>query len=201
MAHGERIAMAGAGMQARMAPTREARRFLRRQAWQERFHVAVFANAAAALSADAHSLHHDAFETPPVLVDWREQINRALSRNRLIDSLLVQQVFLEGLGHVILRQLDRHEHESNECLARLGHMIQRQEEEHHQFGLRLLESELHLDPSARPRLVKLGRSLFQQAQDLLAGLSGEFEVLDPEYGDYVAQLESGFPTDVPGVGR
>ena len=106
MAHGERVAMEGASLQARIAPNREARRFLRRQAWQERFHTAIFAHAAAALPADASSPGHGKSAMPAVLTDWRAQIVNALQRDRLAESLLVQQVFLEGLGHVVLRQLD-----------------------------------------------------------------------------------------------
>jgi len=106
MAHGERVAMEGAGLQMRIAPNREARQFLRRQAWQERFHTAIFANAAAALPADPCSPGHDKSAMPAVLSDWRTQIVNALQRDRLAESLLVQQVFLEGLGHIVLRQRD-----------------------------------------------------------------------------------------------
>jgi 1,2-phenylacetyl-CoA epoxidase catalytic subunit len=199
MAHGERVAMEGAGLQARIAPTRDARHFLRRQAWQERFHAAVFAGAAAALPSNAKVSGRDHGAMPSVLSEWRVRSLQALSRGRFAESLLVQQVFLEGLGHVILRQLDTNVQAADDRLSRLGHMIQRQEAQHHAFGLRLLERELSRDPASGTRLDAAGRSLFQQAQDLLAGLSDAFEVLDPDGVDYVAALQAELPRFVPGV--
>jgi hypothetical protein len=138
---------------------------------------------------------------PAVLSDWRAQIVNALQRDRLAESLLVQQVFLEGLGHIVLRQLDARLLGSDDRLSRLGRMIQRQEEQHHQFGLNQLECELRRDPSSRSRLEKIGRSLSQQAEDLLAGLSDAFDVLDPGHGDYVAELLAELPAHLPGVAR
>ena len=204
MTHGERVAMEGASLQACIAPTREVRLFLRRQARHERFHALVFAGAAAKLSPDTHSSKHGAATMPPALSDWRAQIVDAVRRGRLAESLLVQQVYLEGLGHVLLRRLESQLAEgdqanSHDRLVRLRRLILRQEQQHHTFGLRLLDSELLRDPAVRPRLEKIGRSLFGQAEQLLASLADSFDALDWHPGDTVAELRAYLPAGVPGV--
>jgi len=199
MAQGERIAMEGAGLQARIAPDRAGRHFFRQQVRQERFHAVVFAGAAALLSAGHREWPCRYSQLPPALVAWRAQIVDATARGRLAESLLVQQVFLEGFGHVLLHRFGACLTNPDERWSRLHRLILGQEAQHHRVGLQLLDRELHRVPAAYPRLERIGRSLFGQAEQLLANLAQAFEALDWQNSDAVAELRAGLPAGVPGA--
>ena len=119
MAQGERVAMDGANRQAEIAPTRSARRFLRRQARHEGFHAWVFDQARLRLSPDSIR----SSDIPKELWDWQQQIRNAVLRGDFAQAVLLQQVFLEGLGHVFLKRIDLQLAWRGNHLARLRRLI------------------------------------------------------------------------------
>lgn len=92
--HGERMAHGCAQRQATLAPDPKARRFLTTQARQEAMHAVVFRGAIAWLAprhlGDAPFL--------PALEDYRRLLTEALERGDWLESILAEQVILEGLG-------------------------------------------------------------------------------------------------------
>ena len=136
---------------------------------------------------------------PAILAEWHCQIQTAVRHSKLPESLLVQQVFLEGLGHIVLEQIDKELSGRTNRLTRLRGLILRQEQQHHEFGLQLLRQELNLDSSVRARLEPVGASLFQNAAQLLGDLSPAFAVLDADDFDYLTALRACLPDDMPGV--
>jgi hypothetical protein len=197
MAHGERIAMDGARMQAKICRDNEVRKFLMRQARHEQFHAFVFTRAAnvvaSAIDAPAQ------VPVPPVMELWRQQIFQAIQRKQLAESLLMQQVYLEGLGSVVLQQLDSDLAVVGDPLAGLRRLILRQEAQHHEFGLRILEQEIIANPDVTPRLEMLGRSLIAQAEELLEDLADTFAAADTPHHVFMSQLHAQLPSSVPGV--
>ena len=92
--HGERLANECAKAQAALAPDAGSRRFLLSQARQEAAHALVFQGAIAWLAPR----HLGATPFLPALVEYRAILNEALARNDLLETLLAEQVILEGLA-------------------------------------------------------------------------------------------------------
>ena len=155
--YGERVAHACAKKQAELAHDPGAQRFLLRQARQEAAHAIVFQGAIAWLApkhlGDAPCL--------PALEDYRAILDEALARNDLLETLLAEQVILEGLGEAILTRIEEGLVKRAAPFGRLRRLLLQQEEAHHGFGRRMLE-----------RAITEGRidveTLRRRAQDYLA---------------------------------
>ena len=155
--HGERLANECAKAQADLAPDSASRRFLLSQARQEAVHAVVFQGAIAWLApkhlGDAPFL--------PALEEYRKILDEALARNDLLETLLAEQVILEGLGEAILTRIEEGLVKRAAPFGRLRRILLQQEEAHHGFGRRMLE-----------RAMAGGRidaeTLCRRAQDYLA---------------------------------
>lgn len=99
---GEQVAHDCAKAQAPLAPEPGMRQFLEGQSRQEGQHAFAFQTAIAWL-APSH-LGASPFWKP--FKDYRRLIESALRRGDLYETLLVEQVILEGLGEVTLRKLE-----------------------------------------------------------------------------------------------
>ena len=155
--HGERLANECAKAQAALAPDFASRRFLLSQARQEAVHAVVFQGAIAWLApkhlGDAPFL--------PALEEYRKILDEALARNDLLETLLAEQVILEGLGEAILTRIEEGLVKRAAPFGRLRRILLQQEEAHHGFGRRMLEramSEGRID----------AETLRRRAQDYLA---------------------------------
>jgi hypothetical protein len=133
--HGGRMAHDCANAQAALAPDVMSRRFLFSQARQEAAHALVFRGAIAWLApkhlGDAPFL--------PALETYRTMLNDALSRQDFLETLLAEQVILEGLGEAILTRIEEGLLRRAAPLGRLRRVLLRQEEAHHGFGRRMVE--------------------------------------------------------------
>jgi hypothetical protein len=132
---GEELAHDCARRQAQLAVDRRQRRFLNSQARQEAMHAIVFHSAVAWLAprhlGDAPFL--------PALEEYRRLLDDALERRDFYETILAEQVILEGLGEAILTRIEVGLARRQAPLGRLRRILLRQEEAHHQFGRRLLE--------------------------------------------------------------
>ncbi|MCC6139227.1 MAG: ferritin-like domain-containing protein [Nitrospira sp.] len=133
--HGERMANECARAQAALAPDTPSRRFLLSQARQEAMHAVVFQGAIAWLApkhlGDAPFL--------PALEAYRNILNDALARQDLLETILAEQVILEGLGEAILTRIEEGLVKRAAPFGRLRRILLQQEEAHHGFGRRMLE--------------------------------------------------------------
>jgi GNAT superfamily N-acetyltransferase len=154
---GERMANECAKAQAALAPDPGSRRFLLSQARQEAAHALVFQGAIAWL-APRHL-----GDTPflPALEEYRKLLDDALARNDLLETLLAEQVILEGLGEAILTRIEEGLVKRAAPFGRLRRMLLQQEEAHHGFGRRMLERAM-----AEGRID--AETLRRRAQDYLA---------------------------------
>lgn len=133
--HGERLAHACAKAQAALVDDPRLRRFLLTQARQESMHAWVFQGAIAWL-APRH-LGGDPFL--PGLEQYRVLLNDALARHDLAETLLAEQIILEGLGEAILSRIEAGLVKREAPFGRLRRVLLHQEEAHHEFGCRQLE--------------------------------------------------------------
>jgi hypothetical protein len=147
---GERMAHQCAKAQAALVPDRGAGRFLLSQARQEATHAVVFQGAVAWLAprhlGDAPFL--------PALEAYRKKLDDALARRDFLETLLAEQVILEGLGEAILTRIEEGLVKRAAPFGRLRRILLHQEKAHHEFGRRRLEramAEGRTDPEALRR--------------------------------------------------
>jgi|SRR5678815_3800601 len=133
--HGERLANECAKAQAALAMDSRSRRFLLSQARQEAAHALVFQGAIAWLAP----MHLGNAPFLPAIEEYRRILNDALARQDLLETLLAEQVILEGLGEVILTRIDEGLIKRAASFGRLRRTLLQQEEAHHGFGRRMLE--------------------------------------------------------------
>ncbi len=186
---GERLARDCATRQAALAPTAGMRRFLLGQARQESYHALVFQGAIAWLSPR----HLGRCSLLPPLERYRVLLQEALDAGRFAESLLAEQIILEGLGEAILKRVEAGLTKRDAPFGRLRRILLHQEEAHHEFGLRVLERQLTQDPG-------VGESLRVRAQDYVAltegmvtTLSALFESLDEDPAAYATEAKSYLP--------
>lgn len=133
--HGERLANECAKAQATLALDARSRRFFLSQARQEAVHAIVFQGAIAWLAprhlSDAPFL--------PALEEYRRLLGDALARQDLFETVLAEQVILEGLGEAILTRIEEGLVKRAAPFGRLRRVLLQQEEAHHGFGRRMLE--------------------------------------------------------------
>ncbi len=186
---GERLARDCATRQAALAPTAGMRRFLLGQARQESYHAWVFQGAIAWLSPR----HLGRCSLLPPLERYRVLLQEALDAGRFAESLLAEQIILEGLGEAILKRVESGLTKRDAPFGRLRRILLHQEEAHHEFGLRVLERQLTQDPG-------VGESLRVRAQDYVAltegmvtTLSALFESLDEDPAAYATDAKTYLP--------
>ncbi len=186
---GERLARDCATRQAALAPTAGMRRFLLGQARQESYHALVFQGAIAWLSPR----HLGRCSLLPPLERYRVLLQEALDAGRFAESLLAEQIILEGLGEAILNRVESGLTKRDAPFGRLRRVLLHQEEAHYEFGLRVLERQLTEDPG-------VGESLRVRAQDYMAlteamvtTLSALFESLDEDPAVYATDAKSYLP--------
>lgn len=121
--------------QAALSQDSGTRRFLQSQAKQEALHVWVFQGAIAWLAPK----HLGDSPFLPALEEYRAILRDALNRRDLLETLLTEQVILEGLGEAILTRIEQGLLKRGAPFGRLRRVLLQQEAAHHGFGRRRLE--------------------------------------------------------------
>lgn len=182
---GERLAQDCATNQAWLAPTTASKRFFRAQSNQEAFHVKVLEKAVRWLSPRGE---HVSVALKP-MEDYRRLIDEALRRQRLAETVLAQQVILEGLGEFVFERISEGISERGLGFKRIRQLLLRQELAHHRFGMRYMERLSDPDSILKDRAqdyLGLGLTMLDELHDLL-----EYFDEDPEL--YVTGLYRNMP--------
>ncbi len=169
---GERLAQECASRQAVLAPDRRMRRFLITQAKQEGFHAWVFQRAASALAPRAKAFDSRASSA---IKHFRERLFADLDSGNLAGSLVGMQVVLEGMGTVVLKEMDMALSRHGNRFVPLRRTLLQQEEAHHAFGLRSLERLCADERVALPPLVMAGREYLELSGGILAACAELFQ--------------------------
>jgi len=138
---GEQLAHDCAKAQAELAPNNSMQTFLDSQARQEGRHALIFQWAIRWLTPRT---------TRPPLVSkhmsqYRQLLMVAIKEQNFAESLLAEQIILEGLGEAILGRLETGLANRKAPFGRLRRILLHQEEAHHAFGLRTLERMVAVD--------------------------------------------------------
>ncbi len=187
---GERLAHEGALRQAGMAKDPGARRFLLAQAQQEVFHARIFQSL-------IDNLVPKGVKAPPglaVMERYRACLMDAIERRDFAESLLAQQVVLEGLGQVVLTRLDAGVTKRGLGLARLRHLVLNQEKAHHGFGLHCLQRLVKNHQAETQSLRERCQEYLALTHSMLAMLSDFFVFFDENPEEYIQALHRHLPS-------
>jgi hypothetical protein len=176
LADGERLANACARAQASLVTDPRERAFLLGQARQEAIHAMVFQTAIAWLAP--RYLGNEPVLAP--LQEYRKRIFDALSRQDVIESLLAEQVILEGLGEALLNRIESGLVRRAAPFRRLRRMLLQQEEAHHGFGRRMLERAMAEHRTDAATLRRLAVDYLGLTERMVIGLRNLFESIDED---------------------
>lgn len=182
---GENLARDCARSQARLASHAASQRFFAAQSRQEAFHVTVLDGAVRWLSP--RGVHSDVALKP--MEEYRRLIDEALLRRDLAETVLAQQVILEGLGEFTFERISDGISHRGLGFRRIKRLLQRQELAHHQFGMRYLEK---LDSPERT-LKARGEDYMGLALTMLVELQDLLEFFDEDPALYVKGLHQNTP--------
>ena len=183
---GERLAETCATRQATIATQPGMRRFLLAQSRQEAMHAAVFENAANWLAPARKS----AQPMSPAMRRYRAHLDAALCAGDLAETLLAQQVILEGLGEVVLTNIAAGIQRRNGVLQRLHRSLLRQEQTHHGFGVSQLRHMLGTGLISAETLRCKAHEYLACAEAMLDEMQDQFDYFDEDAAQYKHALRA-----------
>ena len=177
---GEQLAHDCAQAQVSLTPERGMQTFLARQARQEGYHAIAFQGAIRWLTPH---LRHP-LPISKHMNTYRELLEAAIDRHDLAETLLAEQIILEGLGEAILKKIEAGLLKRGAPFKRLRRMLIHQEEAHHQFGLRVLSKMLERGEESHDSLHDRAQEYLPLAKMLLFSAQDAFYSIDEDPQEY-----------------
>jgi hypothetical protein len=181
---GEYLASDCARAQAQLAPDSGMRRFLRSQARQESYHAIVFQSNIAWLAPR----HLGTCPLLPPLGQYRVLIEDAIRRGDLAETLMAEQIILEGLGEAILVRIEEGLAKRNAPFERLRRMLLQQEEAHHGFGCRTLDRMFAAGVTTPEVLWDRGQEYLGLTHAMVASLADLFTSIEEDSTAWAADV-------------
>jgi hypothetical protein len=187
--HGERLAQTCAKAQSTLARDPSHRRFFLSQARQEAMHAMVFRGAIAWLAPRYLG------NTPVLqaLEDYTKLLFAALARKDLVETILAEQVILEGLGEAILTRIEAGLVKRAAPYGRLRRILLYQEEAHHGFGRRMLERAIADGHTDAVTLRCHAQDYLELTERMVLGLSDVFESINEDPAAWAADIRTFLP--------
>ena len=173
---GERLAHDCARAQAGLARDGKMRRFLLGQARQEALHAMVFQGAITWLAPR----HLGACPLLPPLERYRALLEQAIRERNFVETLLAEQIILEGLGEAILSRIEDGLAKRGAAFGRLRRILLRQEEAHHAFGRRALDRAIVEGRTSPEELRSRAQKYLALTDAMVATLGDLFESIDED---------------------
>jgi hypothetical protein len=188
--YGERLAQECASRQALLvADSPKLARFLRGQARQEAAHARLFQAAILWLAQRGQG----SCPALPPIERYRVLLDDAIKRHDLIETLLAEQVILEGLGEAILARIEVGLEKRGAAFRFLRRMLLHQEQAHHDFGCRLLERAIASGETSPEALRLLAQEYLVLTDRMVETLADLFEAIDEDPALYVSNAKSVLP--------
>ncbi len=189
MVLGEQLAHDCAKAQASLVREPGLKQFLAGQAKQEGRHALVFQWAIRWLAPRG----------PQSLVishqmnQYRQLLMTALTRGDFPESLLAEQIILEGLGQAILRRLETGLLKRQAPFRKIRQILLQQEEAHHGFGLRTLKRMVDDGHTSTDYLAELAPAYLELAKALLYSAQDSFYFIQEDPHEYWKDFQRGLP--------
>src|SRR5215472_6710367 len=187
---GERLAHDCAKAQAALAPEAGMCQFLLGQARQERYHAVIFQGAIAWLAP--RCLGSCPMLQP--LEHYRRLIEDAISRGDLAETLLAEQIILEGLGEAILRRIEAGLVKRHAPFGRLRRILLSQEQAHYGFGQRTLTRVIASGQTSTEALRPRGQEYLALTDAMVSTLNDLFESVDEDPSVWASDAKSYVPS-------
>lgn len=191
---GEQLAHDCAKAQAKLAPEVGMRRFLLGQARQEGYHAVIFQGAIAWLAPR----HLGSCPMLQPLERYRSLIEDAISRGDLAETLLAEQIILEGLGEAILRRIEAGLVKRDAPFGRLRRILLSQEEAHYGFGQRALARVIASGRTSVEALRPRGQEYLALTDAMVSTLSDLFESVDEDPSVWASDAKGYVPSWLTG---
>ena len=181
---GEYLASDCAKAQSKLATDPLMRRFLLSQARQESYHAIVFQGNIAWLAPR----HLGVCPLLPPMERYRTLIEDAIRRGNFAETLMAEQIILEGLGQAILERIEEGLAKRNAPFERLRRMLLQQEEAHHGFGCRTLERMFADGVTSPDALRDRGQEYLALTHGMVATLADLFTSIEEDATAWAADV-------------
>jgi hypothetical protein len=187
---GEQLAHDCAQTQCALAPERGMQTFLAGQARQEKYHAFAFQGAIRWLAPK----FSQSLSISDHMNQYRQLVESAIVRQDFAETLLAEQIILEGLGEAILKKIEVGLVKRGAPFQRLRRMLIHQEEAHHQFGLRVLSKMIQREEESYDTLRKRSEIYLSLAKMMLFSAQDAFYSIDEDPQEYWDEFYGNLPT-------
>ncbi len=193
MVMGEQLAHDCAKAQCALAPEWGMKTFLSGQSRQEGYHALVFQGAIRWLMPRSN---------PPSVVSqhmtqYRRLIESALTRKNFAETLIAEQIILEGLGEAILTKIEAGLVKRGAPFQRLRRILIHQEEAHRQFGLRILSKMVKQGEESYDSLLQYAHTYLPLAKMLLFSTQEMFAAIQEDPQEFWDEFQHHLPPWLP----
>ena len=182
LAYGECMSHDCAAQQANMRAV-DPNRFFIRQARQELYHAKVFNRVVLYITPRGPK------PVPPTLRAFRTRLERACQRNDLVETLVGQQIVLEGLGGLILEKMDKKFDQRRLGFKRILKILLYQERGHQAFGHRMVSGLITAGITTKEHIHNLTSEYLFLVDRILDDLQPMFEVVGADANQYKIELQ------------
>ena len=190
MVLGEQLAHDCAEAQVTIAPDHRMKTFLVGQARQEGYHAFIFQGAIRWLTP--HPGHPSPMSEH--MNAYRDLLEAAITRQDFAETIIGEQIILEGLGETILKRIEAGLVKRGAPFQKLRRLLIHQEEAHHQFGERVLTNMLDKDEESYDSLRERTQKYLPLAKTLLFSAQEAFYSIDEDPQEYWKDFEESLPT-------
>lgn len=189
MVLGEQLAHDCAKAQVTLAREPGMQTFLAGQGRQEGRHALIFQWAIHWLTprAPRSTLISDQMN------QYRRLLVAAIERRDFAESLLAEQIILEGLGEAILQRLEVGLSKRKAPFQTLRHLLIHQEQAHHGFGLRTLKRMVTNGEASIDRLCELAPVYLHLGKSMLFSAQDSFHSIQEDPRLYWEDFQRGLP--------
>jgi len=186
---GEQVAHNCALKQANYTNHKGSRKFLLSQARQENYHRVLFDKAVLTLTPRGAK---PTLATKPML-KYQALLDDAIAKNQYAETLLGQQVILEGLGEVVLENIDKGMSNRMFGFKKIRRIILKQEQAHHDFGVRRLTDWVYTDKDRMNAISQKTYDYLDLIQEILDDFHDVFEYFGYNSEVYYDEVKSKLP--------